>query len=978
MKTTLKIILNCCLFILSTTAFSMNESGIDTSLLHQPQQITQDSSGMMDYLYLAKTFSLTNPAKALDLSQKAIRLAVSAKQKTSLPRAYKYAGLASYGLNQFSQAILYYDTAYKHAQALGDSVEMAKILNNYGLVYSDMGHYLKAIDYYNHALELNRLTGNKKSIGYNNNNIGSLYYKLQAYDQAAAYFEEAYQIALSIQDQPSMLSTRNNLGLIRQAEGKHNESIQLFRECLSLAASLNNHLGKADAMLNIGNIYLETGQTDSAFHYLTQSLHLYEDNNKSTARAWFGIGKAHQLNNNKRQALNAFQKADADLIDHSDPEFRIQVLKELYQTWDNLGNQGEAFKALKTYHEIFDSVKQLFDSASVENLQARFEVEKKMEEVAELENEKVEQTKVIVYEKEKNKTNILLLYFSLLAVVILLITLGLYFAMYRKLKKANNQLHEQNNLMEEARDLLAERNATIAEQEEKLLMLINALPDIVCFKDGLGRWVIANEADLSLFGLKDQDYKGKTDLDLIPLSPHNDLAFRACIVSDEEAWQQRKMTRSDEIITDPQGCEHVYDVIKIPLFYANGARKALIVIGRDITERKQTETRLSEALRQAEESDKLKSAFLSNMSHEIRTPLNAVIGFSELLEDEKISRETMRTYLRHIRDNGNTLMTLIADILELSRIESGTIKLKQEAVHLNEFFQQLHTDFLQLASQKNKNHLRIILSAPAEDVVVKTDKQRIKQLMINLYDNALKFTGEGHITFGFAMKHHLSSGLWLQLFVKDTGIGIPNSKKHLLFKRFTKIHESSGMVYPGAGLGLSIVEQIVNQFNGTIHIESEPTTGTYVSIMLPAIEAKLTEITKQILQETTDQLQGKKVLVVEDVESNFDLLKIILESVGMIVIKAIEGGKAIELCRTHPDLDLVLMDIQLPGINGYQATKEIKKIRPQLPVIAQTAFAMTEEKDACFSAGCDGYIAKPIKSQLLLPVLLEVLGKNFS
>jgi signal transduction histidine kinase len=222
------------------------------------------------------------------------------------------------------------------------------------------------------------------------------------------------------------------------------------------------------------------------------------------------------------------------------------------------------------------------------------------------------------------------------------------------------------------------------------------------------------------------------------------------------------------------------------------------------------------ALKNAEESDKLKSSFLSNMSHEIRTPLNAVIGFSELLEDENLTKETTRKYVKHIKENGSALLTLIADILELSRIESGVFSIQEEPLNLNELFKEFYPNFLQLSYQKGKKHLRIISNIPSNDVIIQSDKQRIRQIMINLFDNALKFTGEGSIEFGFKIIYDSDNKSMIEIMMKDTGIGIPILKQHLLFKRFIKIHESSGMVYPGAGLGLSIVNQIVTRMGGNI------------------------------------------------------------------------------------------------------------------------------------------------------------------
>lgn len=927
-----------------------------------------------DYLFLSKTFLSKTPEKSYTLSLMGIKVAKQHANTNGLALAYKSAGVAAYTLSLQKVAGLYYDSALAVFTQLADTVEMAKVLNNIGVLYVNFGQYVKAVDYYNKALQLNILIDNKESIGKINNNIGALYLHLGSYEQAASYFSNAYELAKSLGDKASMLSIQNNLGLIRLDEGKFAEAGRLFKECVSIAEEIGDFGGKGNALQNLGNLYLQQKRADSAFYFLDLTLQLFDELKKPVSRTWYAIGKTHLLNQNHRQALNAFLKAEEDLQFYPDGELRILVLKELYKSWDYLGNTKEAFKVLKLYHQVFDSVKDLFDSTAVANLEARFAMDQKLEEVETLKTEKVIQEKILVQQKETNETNRKLLIITLLILVILFISLVLYFSMYQRHKKLNTLLTEQNTLLENAKNELDKSQKLYAEQEERLMLLINAMPDIICFKDGLGRWVIANQADLELFALDNVDYKGKTDIDLIPCSPSNEMAFRACVVSDEEAWQQRKMIRSDEIITDPAGNDRVYDVIKMPLFHADGKRRALIVIGRDITERKQTEIQLTAALQKAEESERLKSAFLSNMSHEIRTPLNAVIGFSELLEAGNLSEEKLSTFVRHIKDNGNALQTLIADILELSRIESGSIQINEETVNLGNLFTSFYEEFLRLAQARGKQNLAIKIQVPTGEQLFISDKQRIRQVMTNLFDNALKFTGEGSISYGFKVVRNQANEPLLHLYMTDTGIGIPETKKHLLFKRFTKIHEGSGMVYPGAGLGLSIVEQIVKLMNGNINIHSEAGYGTTVNIFLPATFG--TPENQRVLQDdqmTVMDLKGKNVLVVEDVDSNFDLLKIILESLGMNVIRAIEGHRAIQICEETEQLDLVLMDIQLPGMNGYEATRVIKQIRPELPVIAQTAFAMTNEKDACLEAGCDGYIAKPIKSQLLIPVLQQIL-----
>ncbi len=958
----------------ATSLFAQNEAdSLQNYSNEKSDPKTTHPESVDDYLYLSTRFLKNSPDKALEFSLKAVQEAKAANKQSLLAKAYKSAGLASQSLKNYPTSLSYYDSAlfiYLHSK---DSSEMAKIFNNLGIVYSGLGHYVKAIDFYNKSLNIRRLKQYSDGLGNVKNNIGWLYYCLNDFEKAAPYFEEAYQYANENNNQSLLLTTLNNQGLILYHKKEYTDAIKKFTECVVLAETLNDHGAKGNAYLNLGNIYVDQKKSDSAFIFLTKALLIFQENNKPLAKTWLGIGKAHRLNNNERQALNAFLKAEEDFAYFPDNSLRIKVLDELYKSWERLGNAAEAFNALKNYHSLFDSMKELNDSTSVASLQAKFDVDKKINEVATLQTEKVEQSKMIVQQQKENNLSKILLIFSFLAVFVLLIAVFFYSRIYRKHKKINSLLKRQNRLLEQAKNELASSNAAVAEQEERLLMLINAMPDMICFKDGEGKWRIANQAILSIFDLKNIDYKGLNDLDLIAFSPSKENAFRACVVSDEQAWQQGTMLRSDETITDPHGKERVFDTIKIPLFHPNNTRKALIVLGRDVTDRKQYELNLSNALSKAEESEKLKSAFLANMSHEIRTPLNAVIGFSELLEADDLTKESLRKYVRHIRENGSTLLGIIGDILELSRIESGAFKIKNEAYNLKELFHEVHFLFLQLTHQKGKKHLRLITSIPTNDIIISSDRYRLRQVLTNLFDNALKFTQEGFIEYGYKVLNPNSENPILQIFMKDSGIGIPENKKHLLFKRFTKIHESDGLVYPGTGLGLSIVHQIVFHFGGKVQIESETEKGTIVEISMPIQLSNLPATSPPTAKKNMVELKGHKVLVVEDVDSNFELLKVILETWGMTVLRAIEGQQAIEMCQETHDFSLVLMDIQLPGINGFDATRAIIKLFPHLPIIAQTAFAMSDEKDACMMAGCDGYIAKPIKAQLLLPVLLEVM-----
>ncbi len=244
---------------------------------------------------------------------------------------------------------------------------------------------------------------------------------------------------------------------------------------------------------------------------------------------------------------------------------------------------------------------------------------------------------------------------------------------------------------------------------------------------------------------------------------------------------------------------------------------------------------------------------------------------------------------------------------------------------------------------------------------------------MNLLNNAIKFTDNGSISLELSVNttDDPDSG-WITLTISDTGTGIPEGKKEFIFDRFSKFSDDKKRIYGGTGLGLSIVHKNVKLLKGNIEVESEQDKGTSIIVNLPLILAKGVSKTSQKARKVPDY-HGKTILIAEDVQSSFDLLKALLEPTGVKLLHAFDGLEAVKMCEMYEEIDLVLMDIQLPQMNGFEATRRIKKTRPLLPIIAQTAFAMPDEKDACFASGCDGYFTKPLRSELLMPVLSEIL-----
>ena len=381
-----------------------------------------------------------------------------------------------------------------------------------------------------------------------------------------------------------------------------------------------------------------------------------------------------------------------------------------------------------------------------------------------------------------------------------------------------------------------------------------------------------------------------------------------------------------------------------------------------------TAEELNAAISRAEESDRLKSMFLSNMSHDIRTPMNAIVGFSEMLMDPALTREESTRFLDIIINSGDALLRLINDIIDISKIEARQLKIIKSDCSLNELLSDLYLSFSEEMSRNKLTNFRLVMSKqnPEKDYTLYTDNIRLRQIFYNLIGNALKFTDSGSIEFGYTF----SDPKVFCFFVRDTGIGIPKDKLDFIFERFGQIEETHDRNKGGTGLGLAISKSLAELLGGVIWVESEVGVGTCFYFTLPAESStRSIEVPGDIHNELNLDLldwSDKLILVAEDVDSNYFLIQTILKKTGVHLLWAKNGQEAYEMCRENYDIDLVLMDIQMPIMNGYDATREIKKIRPSLPIIAQTAYAMTGEKNKSIDAGCDDYIPKPLKKRKLL------------
>jgi len=380
---------------------------------------------------------------------------------------------------------------------------------------------------------------------------------------------------------------------------------------------------------------------------------------------------------------------------------------------------------------------------------------------------------------------------------------------------------------------------------------------------------------------------------------------------------------------------------------------------------------LVEAKNKAEQSDKLKSAFLASMSHEIRTPMNAIIGFSQILEDAEDDEERTEC-IELIKSNGNHLLALIDDIMDISKIEAGVFELHESEFSLNELMNEIYK-VLEINENVKSKGLKIFVknALSGSDSIIVADQKRLKQILINLAGNAAKFTDKGFIEMGYRL--HINE---LYFYVKDTGRGIELDKQAFIFERFMQVIENHEPEHEGSGLGLAISKSLIKLFNGDLWVESEIGKGSIFYFNLPFIKGSASTLT---FEKTNSEImeynwKNKVIVIAEDVATNYLLVKKSLRKTEVELIWAKNGQEAVDECKNNA-VDLVLMDIRMPIMNGLEATRQIKQLFPDLPIIAQTAYAMDGDRERSLQAGCDDYIAKPINLKEFIELIAKFIEK---
>lgn len=520
------------------------------------------------------------------------------------------------------------------------------------------------------------------------------------------------------------------------------------------------------------------------------------------------------------------------------------------------------------------------------------------------------------------------------------------------------ETNDINHLLEIVKDELSAivdtSNFYVAFYDEDTDMLTSAYVDDE--KDSIISW----SAEKSLTGYVVHHNKSlllKHD-DFIKLIETGEVEL---VGTDSEIWLGVPLTVNGK----PFGAIVVQDYYN-PNAYNENELKMLEFIASQISlsiQRQKSIIELHQALIKAEAGDRLKTAFINNISHEIRTPLNGILGFSEMTIEKDTTAEDHEIFHNAIKKSSKRLLNTITSYMDIAMLVSGTMEVSRHPSNLEKVCEEIYNDFLEVCKLKGLE-LNLLKDDTNDTLILNTDIEKLRKIVTHLLDNAIKFTSKGSITFGFE-KHDEH----LEFYISDTGSGIKPEAVNIIFDPFMQADVSSTRGYEGSGLGLSIASGMVKLMGGTLKFDSKRGIGSRFYFTLPFDENPVATIRKINETQKTEHTPNPLILVAEDDDSNYKYIEIVLLYASYQVIRAENGMQAVEYCRNNPEIQLVLMDIKMPSMDGFEATRQIRKFMPELPVIALTAHVTTEDEKAAIAAGCNEYVSKPVSKAKLLEII---------
>ena len=568
---------------------------------------------------------------------------------------------------------------------------------------------------------------------------------------------------------------------------------------------------------------------------------------------------------------------------------------------------------------------------------------------------------------------------TIIGAMVILCSVIIYFSY--KLKRVNRELSDRNRQVEEMNTNLQNTNHELTIQKDIIArehyesdkffkILLQSADDGISFYDKDWNLKFSNSAFYTLIGYDRESYH-KADPSLLFHS--DDINYPEKRI---EALRSQGFHECELRLRHREGHFVNLSSRSVTIKDEFGVAIGALTISRDITKMKQVHDDLIKANIDAETSNRLKTSFLANISHEIRTPLNSVVGFSNLLLSNDLSPEAREEYVEHINHNSEKLLQIIGDIIDLSRLESSQIEITYEEASVNDIVNEIVVEARQLIKRSEKPVILNMKNMLGENSdLIFTDKIWLKRVLSHLMDNAVKFTLDGSVDLSYYKENEE-----LYFNIKDTGIGINEENLGRIFEEFRQEIDGHHRPFEGLGIGLTLAKEVVERMGGKILVQSEKGIGSEFSFSIPYRPAGSTgtRLRSMIADQSALPINwvSKKCLLVDDNKDVLLYLNRILFDTGITVMTARSGPEAIEAIRNNKGIDVILLDMQMPEMNGIEATKEIRKIRKDIPIIAQTAFIFEDDKDIILEAGCDACLIKPIRKEHLLTVMRSFLKSN--
>lgn len=539
----------------------------------------------------------------------------------------------------------------------------------------------------------------------------------------------------------------------------------------------------------------------------------------------------------------------------------------------------------------------------------------------------------------------------------------------------NNQKTGVLAIIEDISEQLQVKKAII-QSEKRYKLIAENTSDIIAVVDFNGNLLYVSPSAENVLGY--------TLAEIISKSPDEILTRESfvralSIASKLKKYPNKKIknyTNTFEFKLKRKDDSEIWLEVKLGAYFESDQISGIHIVARDITDRRNAIIKLQEAKDKAEQADRFKSIFVANMSHELRTPLNAIIGFTNLLEDNFEDKKVAHSYMEYVKNSCNSLLYLINELIDTTKIEAGKIKITEDDCDIHDLLNELQAYTRYHLKQNKKFNIDVIIDKQINQkhYYVKTDYLRLKQVFLNLINNALKFTDSGYLKIGYTIVNR-GNIAYIQFEVEDTGIGIAPEKQKSIFDRYVQVEETYFRNISGTGLGLSISKNLIELMGGQIWLESTTNKGTVFYFTIPNRISNITPKKETNYSNMTKQYDwtGKIILIAEDAPINYVLLEKTIEKTKATVLWAKDGKEAIDIFKEKEKIDLILMDMQMPVMSGYDATLEIKKINKDIPIIAQTAYAMSGEKEKILEIGCNDYISKPIDRKILLEKINNLL-----